>query len=117
MEIQFNQVMSMCEVLMDFDFSRVTKTMEATNWKWELPKLLNDEPGDDPPPDMMTNRVPTEIEMKRQVFQLMMKAFAEENTQYAGGFEAKFEWDNKEKTSYTISVQFISEDIKITNKA
>lgn len=115
MEIGVNQIMSISEILVDFDFNKVAKTMEATNWKWELPKILNDDPGENPPNDMMTKRAPTEVEMRRTVFRLLMEAITKEESCYEGGFEVKFSWDNPEKTSFSIALQFVAEDIEISS--
>ena len=116
MDITTNSALAICEILVDFDFARVKKTMEAVNWKWELPKILNDDPGDNPGPDIMTERTPTEIEMKRKVFHLLVETINSEEGKYDGGFETQFKWKDESKTSFSVSLQFIPEDIKITTK-
>ena len=114
MKIGINEVMTINEIMREFDFEKVSQIMEAIKWKWELPKLLNDDPGDNPPADQMTHRAPTAIEMRRAVNMLLLEAFMKETNTSDGGFEVLFSWVDDKKKKFTVTLNFVPEDITIT---
>lgn len=114
MNIGTNEIMTINDILVNFDFEKVGKIMETVGWKWELPKLLNDDPGDSPPKDTMTMRAPTGIEMRRTVRELIASAMADETNTDAGGFEVVFKWTDKEKKRFSVTLNFVPEDMTIT---
>ena len=114
MNIGTNEIMTINDILVNFDFEKVGKIMETVGWKWELPKLLNDDPGDSPPKDTMTMRAPTGIEMRRTVRELIASAMTDETDTDAGGFEVVFKWTDKEKKRFSVTLNFVPEDMTIT---
>ena len=114
MNIGTNEIMTINDILVNFDFEKVGKIMETVGWKWELPKLLNDDPGESPPKDTMTMRAPTGIEMRRTVRELIASAMTDETDTDAGGFEVVFKWTDKEKKRFSVTLNFVPEDMTIT---
>ena len=116
MKIGINEIMTVNDILVEFDFEKVGKIMEAVKWNWELPKLLNDDPGESPSKDIMTMRSPTGIEMRRAVRELLVSAITNEKNEDDGGFEVVFKWVDEKKTKYSVTLNFVPEDMTITTE-
>lgn len=116
MKIGINEIMTVNDILVEFDFEKVGKIMEAVKWNWELPKLLNDDPGESPSKDIMTMRSPTGIEMRRAVRELIVSAITNEKNEDDGGFEVVFKWVDEKKTKYSVTLNFVPEDMTITTE-
>ena len=114
MKIDRNEIMTILQVLVNFDFNRVRKCMEALGMTWKLPKEVYSDRSDWQE-SQMTNRIPTDIEMHNLANKLLFKAINEElEVVNVNGMEARFEWRDEKATKYELGLFFIPEDVTIT---
>lgn len=78
---------AICEILRDFNFVKVEKVMQATEWKWAIGNDL---------------RVPEIDEMKDSCVRLLNEAAREKTTVSSGGFEASYKIDDFDKEVLTL---------------
>jgi len=114
MKIDKNELMALLQVIVNFDFNRVRKCMEALGITWELPIEINSERSDWPK-EQMTRRVPTDIEMHNLAHKILFKAMYDELASVnVNGIEARFDWTDEKRTKFEIGLFFIPEDITIS---
>ena len=114
MKVNNNEIMTVLQVIINFDFNKVRKCMEALGATWKLPKELNSE-RTNWQPEQMTDRMPTDIEMHSVAYNLLFKAIQEELASITTkGFEARFEWMDEKHTKYDLSLNFVPEDVTIS---
>jgi hypothetical protein len=77
------------ELIRNFNFDRVEKTMIATDWKWAIPSEGR-------------LRVPTIDEMKDQAIRLLFAAQKQNTVVSSGGFEATYKVDEDGKENFTL---------------
>lgn len=114
MKVEKNEIMTVLQVLVNFDFDRVRKCMEAIGATWNLPKEINSE-RTNWQPEQMVDRIPTDIEMHSVAHNLLFDAIQKELASItAKGFEARFDWTDEKHTKYDLSLFFIPEDVTIS---
>ncbi len=114
MKIGQNEIMAVLQVILNFDFHRVRRCMEALGMTWKLPKAINTE-RTDWQADQLVDRMPTDIEMHNTASRLLFRVMEEDLISASdNGFEARFEWTDEKATKFDLMLNFVPEDITIS---